>query len=309
MEENFENNNNFGEKKGKKILIGVILSCVLVIALIGIITYYVINNKESKDNNTNDLVIYDTNNVENTQNVEDTNTVDFVKKLFEEEDWVFVANYEKNVVKQSFKDGYGQTYLAENIEAPFINIDSDYAEEVNDEIKGVFDEAVSVYNEAAEESLDVASEEFFPVDQVESCKFKSYINDDYLSVILIYQAVGTAVIPPDYYIYNIDLKTGDKLSYEEIYTKAGFKAEDIDSKVETAIEKVFEKEFASINFDTDDDFGDRDTCIKNTFENYQDSIADESIQYFLSEDNKLNINVTFYVPIESGEVEYVLTIE
>ena len=329
MEDNFEkntnnnqnesNNNNANynniegkepKKKSTALVIIIILLCVLILALIGIIALLVINNRETKEDNKNSLVIYDVNttNTNATNSSSEEQEVDeLVEKIDNGKDWVYPAEYEKSVVKQSYKDGYGDTYLAENIVAPFININSTYANESNKEIKKIFDKAVKIYNDAAKESLNTTPESFYPMDQVESCNYKRYINDNYLSVVMIYQAVGTANIPPEYYIYNIDLKTGNKLSYEEVYTKAGFDSKEIDSKVEAVIKKKIESEFSEEAFVGE--IADRDTSIKNTIQEYKDAVNDGTLQYFLTEDNKLNINIVFHIPVESGEIPQLITIE
>ena len=330
MEDNFENNTNNNQnesnnnnanynniegkepkKKSTALAIIIIILCVLILALIGIIALLVINNRETKEDNKNSLVIYDAN-ITNSTNAtnsssEEQEADELVEKLDNEKDWVYPAEYEKSVVRQSYKDGYGGTYLAENIVAPFININSTYANESNKEIKKIFDKAVKIYNDAAKESINITPESFYPMDQVESCNYKRYINDNYLSVVMIYQAVGTANIPPEYYIYNIDLKTGNKLSYEEVYTKAGFDSKEIDSKVEAVIKKKIESEFSEEAFVTE--IADRDTSIKNTIQEYKDAINDGTLQYFLTEDNKLNINIVFHIPVESGEIPQLITIE
>lgn len=138
---------------------------------------------------------------------------------------VYDAEYEKNVNADSYSTSYN-SYYAKDIVVPFININSSYAILSNNEIKNVFNDAINAYNKGISDKMTY----------VDTCNYNKYINNDILSVLLTLSIGATDIVRPNYYIYNIDLKTGYKLSYKDVYSFAGFDSNDINAKVEKQLQ-------------------------------------------------------------------------
>lgn len=221
-----------------------------------------------------------------------------ISKLDNNKGWVYDAEYTKNVITDSYSTVF-DTYYSKNIVVPYININSSYSTASNSEIKNVFDDAITNYNKGVNDKLTYVSE----------CGYKKYVNNKILSVVLTYSVGATDVVHPKYYTYNIDLKTGNQLTYEEIYSFAGFNSSNISLKVEEAITKIMKDKmsrFYSNNYPTGTSF---DTYNNESINNYKNSIANNTLKYYLSDSGKLNIVVKLSIPAGTGEFDTIITVD
>ena len=217
-----------------------------------------------------------------------------VSKVNDSKDWVYDAVYEKDVTADSYSTGY-YTYYAKDIVVPYININSTFAKRSNDEIKTVFDKAIEAYNEGVNNQMTY----------IKDCNYTKYEDKDMLSVFFQLGVGATDIVQPDYYTYNIDLKTGKELSYEEVYKKAGFTKENIESKAVESITKFvndtyFNNELAK-QMDTE-------KYVYSTIDNYKESVLDNSIKYYLSKEGNLNVIVKVMIPAGKGEHTHTIEI-
>lgn len=305
------------EKNVKKISLS---TCLLILALIviivmGVFIFKLYNDKtlEMQKNKDLSLEVSSLNNtvvelqekldtISNILNPSNSDSNSLVSKKDESKDWVYDAEYQKNVSKESYRRG-NETFYAKDIVVPYINIDSSYADECNKEIKEVFDEAINTYNDGINDGASC----------VTKCYYEKYVKDDILSIILYY----SVPLNDQFYTYNINLKTGEQVSYEELYKIAGFDSSNIDSKVETAITKVMKEQLKDLKtYGVDTGSGGYypegttfDTYNNESFANYKNSIKDNSLEYFLSNDNKLNVVVTLSIPAGGGKFDNVITVE
>ncbi len=215
-------------------------------------------------------------------------------KIDKNKELVYDAEYISNVKSESYETHFGETYYLKDIVVPYININSDYVSNVNNEIKGVFDEVITNYNEGVDTGLVY----------IDECNYKKYINNNALSVILTVGIGGTDIVNPDYYIYNIDVDEGTKLSYEDIYKLAGFNSSNINEKVNTAITNKMKEDLKNFEYYDGENF---DTYNDISLGNYKDSLDNNTIKYFLS-DNKLNIVVKLSTPAGTGSYNKIIEI-
>ena len=239
----------------KKILLVVSMICVLF--LVGCKT------NENEINEKNNEVI-----IENEQQ--------------EVVDWVYDANYEKDITVDSYETEFGEVYNAKDIIVPFINIDSEDAVEANDEIKQIFDSAINNFNSGVSDKMTY----------VDECSYKEYINNNKLSVVVTYGVGATDVVHPEYYTYNFDLENGNEFSYEEAYAYAGLDSTNIDDNVKNAIRYKMKEKFGSAL--VGEDF---ENYTNRSIENYENSLKDNTIKYFINEKGNLNIIVTLEAPV------------
>lgn len=271
------------EKKNNNTILYVIiaiLSVFIIVLSIYTICITLQNNKQ----------VTTPNNGSNENNV--------ISKLDNTKDWVYDAEYKKNVNADSYSTDYN-TYYAKDIVVPFININSSYATISNDEIKNVFHDAIKAYNKGISDKMTY----------VDKCNYNKYINNDVLSVLLTFGIGATDIVHPNYYIYNIDLKTGEKLSYKDIYSAAGFDSSNINAKVEKAITDVMKEELNDFEYPSDYlDGTNFNTYNDESITNYYKSIINGNLKYFLSNDKELNIIVRLSVPAGMGYSDKIITI-
>lgn len=267
-----ENNNN-------KVLISLLVVFIIATFALG---GYIIFSKTSTNNPTNEN--------EPGNNVGDNgDKSNYISKVDSDKDWIYDATYEKDVTADSYSTV--KTYYAKDIKVPFININSTAATKANEDIKVVLDTAIAAYNQGVNDK----------VTYVDECDYDSYKNDDIVSTIITLGIGATDTIYPDYYAYNFDLKTGNKLSYEDVYTKAGIKKSEIASKVETAINKVLENSYSGNP--------ELDSLKQDSLNNYNTALNNDSLYYYLSENNKLNIVVKLAIPSGRGERNYIISVD
>lgn len=276
------------QKKNTGLYVLIAILCVLVLALGGYIVYDKTQNDKSSTATTTDT----------TNNKSNSNTNTLVSKLDNTKDWVYDAEYTKNVTADSYSTSF-ETYYSKDIVVPYININSSYANNSNSDIKKVFDDAIKAYNDGVSNKMTY----------VDECGYKKYVNSDNLSVVLTYGVGATDVVHPKYYTYNFDLKTGNQLSYEDIYSIAGLNSSNINSKVESAITKVMKEKMSSFSSDNYPSGTTFDTYNNESISNYKNSISNNSLKYFLSDNGKLNIVVELSIPAGTGKFDTIITVD
>lgn len=289
-----ESDKKSGEKKKKSKAVPFLVF-IIILLIVGIVAMYLYYNGyldkyigKSSSNNTS----------ENTKTDDENESVALVSKLVADKDWIYDADYKKNVVSESYMIGE-KTYYAKNIVVPFINIDSSYASDSNNEIKKIFDDAITKYNKGVSDKITY----------IDECNYKKYENDNLVSVILTYGVGATDVVHPDYYTYNFNLKDGNVLSYEEAYQIAGFNSSNINSAVENAIENMMKekmKDFDSSNYPAGTNFN---TYNNESINNYKNSVSSNTLKYFLSDSEKLNIIVSLSIPAGTGKFDTIITVK
>lgn len=239
----------------------IVLLCLIILGLGGYLVY--------------DKCIKKSDNTPKTEEKTKKETTKTVKKVDESKEYVYDADYEKNVDADSYTTNYNETYYAKDIVVPYINIKTEDATSANTKIKEVFDNAIKRYNDGVNNKTTVVD-----------CNYTKYINNDYLSVLLKFGVGGTDVMYPDYYSYSFNLKTGKKLSYEDVYKLAGFDSSNIESKVEESIKLEMKNNNSNIE----------DEWINKSIENYKEALNNNTLEYALSENGELNI----VVAVENG---------
>ena len=276
------------QKKNTGLYVLIVILCLLVLALGGYIVY---------DKCLNDKPV--------APEVKPA-TNESVSKSDDTKDWVYDAEYTKNVTADSYSTYY-KTYYAKDIVVPYINVNSSYATTANSEIKNVFNDAIEAYNDGVSGG----------VVYIDECGYKKYVDENTLSVVLAYGVGGYDMVYPKYYTYNINLNTGNQLSYEEAYTIAGMNSSDIDSRVESAITKVMKEKLKDLK-DPKKDTGDGgyypdgtnfDTYNNESIKNYKKTVSDNTLKYFLSDNGKLNVIVTLNIPVGLGQFDTIITVD
>ncbi len=263
--------------KKKKIIAAILI--IIGIILISVGGYTIIQGKDIKQS-------------EKSEKSEETTTSinTEIKKLNENEDWIYEAQYEKNIVDHEKK-----LISADQIKAPYINIDSEYAKEANEEIKVTFNEAIKTYNEEVNEASPILDE----------CNYNQYIGENIASLITTYSYHYSDLPRPKYKTYNISLKTGKKLTYEEVYKELGYSEDNIEQFVENAVANKLKEYLIEMSYVTKEDYN---TYKNESINNYKNSLKDNTLQYFVNEDGKLSIIVKLIIPAGAGEFNKIVTI-
>lgn len=231
-------------------------------------------------------------------------------KVDADKEIIYDAEYTyQNLEEEKYTSSSTQeTYSLKDIKVPVININSSYATKANNEIKEIFNELAKRFKEeldGAQISYGIAG-------------YRYYIDSEILSVEIKTEKGGTSVPVYEYYAYNFNLNNGSQFTYKEAYEFAGFTSSNINEKVENAITetlkermKGFEQIGNNNNNGNNNDLEnmDIDTYNKASIQNYRDSVNDESIKYFIDENEKLNVIVDLEIPVDRGTFAVTITIE
>lgn len=193
-------------KKSKGPLVIIILLILIILGLAGYICY---DKFIAKDNKCD---------------VEKTTETDNKKILLKDKTKDIVYSSLKDKIKVS-EDGY----FYYNI--PQVNINSSDAQVINDEINSKLKKEYDDVKKALEESKGEYIASMF-----EEIDYKYYINDNILSLFIY--SKGEVESDSDYYIYNIDIYTGKKVSNEDILKIKQLNEETFKSKMIDAFKSL-----------------------------------------------------------------------
>ena len=236
--------------KSSKILITVIVSTIVITGIITLI----LTNYNPRSNNKSDI-----------------KQEQIQKKIDNTKEWVYDADYgfENKVLKDPW--GTATFNSKDMLIVPYININSEYANSINKEIKELYEREYADFAKTAERNLVWIN-----------IKYEYFYNDDILSVV-IWKKKGlmNAGVSNTFTTYNINLKTLNKATLEDCYKAAGYTSkEQLDLSIETTISNEIKNEH----------------LLSDVTWNYD--------ELFIDKDGKVNL----VVPSPPGDIKYV-TIE
>lgn len=255
--------NNKGSKFLVKFLAFIIV--ILLIILSGGIGWYL--GKEGKLFNNNNTV-------------EESKTS---KKIDESKDWVYNAEYikeNKKVYTDSAKTEKYAVNSNDDLIVPYININSEYAQTVNENIKTIYDNCYSKYGSEKITSYSDTHKSYYHY----ILNYETHLNNNILSVIV--KLVNTEVVVDGgtgggvttVYTYNFNLDTLNEASLNEMAVKCGF------TSGQEVVSKITKWEGEQAQYLKEDNLAD-------IFDGVQDD------KYFIDENGKLNF---IYITKTSG---------
>lgn len=249
----------------------MVLLVIILVSLIGFLIYDQFYDKDNKDKESNLI---------------DKNNDNFV----EDKKIIYDANYNYDVDAESYSTTFNNTYYVKDIKVPYIDIDSSDVKVVNNEIKTIFDDAINNYKKGINDKMTY----------VDECKYSYFIDDNVLSIVIIYGVGATDVVYSKYYTYNINLKTGRLMSYKDVYTYMNVL--DIDNSVKMAITKVMKEKLNNVG-------NEFDTYNNQSINNYTDAVNNNTLKYFIDNNKKLNIIVTLSIPAGRGQIDQIISLD
>lgn len=290
--------------KNNKVLVGLVVILLIIVLLLS--GYIVYDKFIKEDNNTNN------------DNKEEKVSI----KLDENLDYVYDANY-TNVYQNKYKefkrdntdelvsnDNYGfiikynlGTQKLSDLKAPYINIKSDYAQKVNDEIK-------EMYVNSAKEFDDCASDEGFKCSTI--LTYYTYKYNDILSVVVISGEQVSGPLNLNYVTYNFDLTNGNEVTYKEVIKKLNYNEDTLLDQEKKMINNKMDELYKDADIDLSNSClsGENKNCYDIANKLLEESINKDTILYFVDNNGNLNIIVVPYFDgAEIGAVaKYVITI-
>ncbi|MBQ6154188.1 MAG: hypothetical protein IJJ15_10630 [Ruminococcus sp.] len=152
---------------------------------------------------------------------------------------------------------------------PMLRIDSDDAAAINTEIENTIEDQFT--------TLSSSEYTYGRIDYV------AFLNGSVLSLAIEFRSVDTPT--STFHIYNIDVKTGKKLSFDQVIALTGMSTDDAYDEVSAAIEDIYS------NITTTDQWKDF------LEEQKEKSLADENLhstQFYLNENGNLTAGYRYY---------------
>jgi len=255
----------------------VILSALCILFATGTISF---NSIRANDTEINEIV--DDNNNNETR----------VSKLESNKEWIYDANYNLPTNKESYygHSDHSQLIKASDLVVPYININSDDAKKANQEIYKLYEDLINKFNENLKDEI------WFTL-----VEYKTYTNDNIISVVITTESAGTDVPMYNYYTYSFNLENGKLLSYNDAYKNVGLNEKDVTDKAINAVTNALREKYSN-----GDDF---DTYNNKSINNYKVSISNNTIKFFIDRNKKLNIIVTLEIPAGRGKFNTIITVE
>lgn len=272
--ENQKNNKRF-------IALPVVIIVILSASCVLFVTRTIGFNKNKVNDNDIKENVTDNNNNENN-----------ISKLDSSKEWVHDANYNLPTNKESYYGYSDHTKLvsANDLVVPYINIDSDEVTKVNQEIYKLYEDLINKFNENLKEEICFTL-----------VKYKTYTNNNIISVVITTETAGTDIPLYNYYTYSFDLKNGKLLSYKEAYEFVGLNEDNITDKASQALTNSLRKKYSN-----GDSF---DVYNNKSINNYKTSVNNNTIKFFIDESKKLNIIVTLEIPAGRGQFDTVIPVK
>lgn len=205
---------------------------------------------------------------------------------------MYDADYNLPTNKESYYGYIDHSKLirASDLVVPYININSDDAKKVNQEIYRLYKDLINKFNENLKEQI------WFTL-----VEYKTYTNDNIISIVITTESAGTAPAIYNHHTYSFNLETGKLLSYNDAYKIVGFNEVIITDKVTQAVTNALRKHYYN-----SDDF---DSYNNKSINNYNTSVSNNTIKFFIDENKKLNIIVILEYPAGPGQFDTIITIE
>ena len=302
-------NNNLENKKNNTFVIIILI--LIILGVIALVCYLFFSKKEMENNDQSDISV-------EKNSIKLDNTKDYVydaeykynskyyryarvskdagidKKLVTNENVTLKDEYLKvNEDDIPFQVNINVQYL-KDLKVPYININSDDAKKVNQELENLYMEYAEYFDESATpDDIGIMTHLLL--------NYKKYTNGNVISIVVVDGAQATAPWYFQYHTYNFNITTGKLLSYKDIYTKAGIKESDIDKKTETAITNKLKEKY---NYYKIYEYDDIDEWLKESLANYKKELQNNTFKYYLGENGKLFTLPLYFLPIENTEYNY-----
>lgn len=204
---------------------------------------------------------------------------------------VYDAEYPKDVKGDSYITIGGKMISAEDIKAPYINIESEDAKAANAEIKGLFDTFVDYYNESFEEKI-----------AYNLMDYEYAIKDNVLSVVIIQESGGTDIPMMSHTAYNFDMETGARLSHDDMFALAGISSEAEEKYIREYVINFQYSVFAKGYMDYSSGYYPEDG-VEKTMLSYKNAVEENLLPIFFDESG--NLVVVFDIDAPATQWGYV----
>lgn len=273
-------------KTNRKINYIFIVLTVILIIVVGIGGWFLGTKFASREDDLSEKLESNENKIpEKVEKIDDT------KEYIYDAEYVYEHKFEKYKEFASTKDAvktlnYGieveyteGTQYLENLKVPYINIQSEAVDLINNQIEKLYLEYAKSFEDNA---VAINTSEALPIAS-HILTYRSFISNDILSVVIIYDSESTSRWNLQYLTYNIDLQSGNLLSYEGVLSRLGYDKVSTLEKVEEAITEKVTTLWTQYKIQLPET--EKERFINEAKERLEESISAKQVQVFINNDN------------------------
>lgn len=265
-----------------------------------VVSNIVENEVENKtDNKVKNKV---SNKTKNTVNPDSSGNVQYVEKIVDAKSYIYDAQYSvENLKIEEYQTNDGTSHSASDIVVPFVNMVSDDADDVNNEIQSLYENYMNEYKVCSENKNS-----FIKVN------YETFTTANIISVLITVQRGNENEETNEYVTYNFDAIDGVKLTYSQTYELVGIK--DIEEKVKNVISNLEDFEEYELNESYPEEVREArdkelEDCKNKIYTYYQQDLLNNHIAYYLDRNLKFNIAINVVLPAEGGEYSKIVVVE
>lgn len=295
-------------EKWKNILIIILsiivvgLVCFIILFFTGVGKTNVHDDKNTSNNDKNELNVKLN---ENMDYVYDANYsygnkyTEYVRGIESDEDRIEIRN--KNAIAIEYT--IGKQFL-KNLKVPYININSEDAKRVNEELKELYMKNAEQFDKCA---LDI----YGGCTQI--LTYKSYEYNDIVSIVIVEGIQINSPVSYRYKTYNFDIKTGSLIDYSSLVKKLGYDYNEILNKIKNNIKVKMDELYLNIDLSNNCKSATKynsSNCYEIAYKLLDESISSNSM-LFVDNDGFINILAIPYSEAgqNSGSTYYLFKVE
>ncbi|MBR2786650.1 MAG: hypothetical protein IKD76_04055 [Clostridia bacterium] len=238
---NENNEKSINNTKRKTVtLLTVVLVLVLVV---GLVIGIVIAGKGKDDATNSGVTTNKTTEANKTTEVNEKKEENkSSKKVDESKEWVYDADYVSQKAEKTRTSGDVTFRTTEQIKLPYLNINSEDAKRVNEELKTIAEKAYTDFGKSVTITDGSTKKEYTSDSAFEFTKYSYnyYTNNNILSIVIQRMAIA---VPGDgstsYLTFNFNLETLKLIDVEDVLQQCNFKSKtDFDNKLKIEIKNA-----------------------------------------------------------------------
>lgn len=213
----------------------------------------------------------------------------------ENKDYVIDATYEAKVIEGT-NTSYSEMYKVSDIVVPYLNIETNEAKEINNEIKKLYDEFIERYNAISQVEVIPRQGEYWKYDYIKT-SYKYTDQNNIISILIKVELTGRGGSEAEeYYAFNYDLKEEKRLYLLDLCNKFNLNYDSTLKQVNEALDKSLIKTF-ELTEPISEEFIE---FIKENKENFNEELKNKKENIYIDENNQLNVITLNNHPTGSG---------
>lgn len=201
-------------------------------------------------------------------------------------------DYFKSVKHSSFRDSENIRHNITDYNLPYINYNTDYVKAVNEDIKIISKDIIDNWNEAYKlnEEKKIINKFYTGAD------YKITFYNDVMSILIDVEFTENKREYHEYYSYNVNYKTGNIVTNEELFQIYSLNESDARIRIEETLISFYDKWWDSLSEEKHDKLF--DTWYKDKKNETLSVLNENTLNLFIGDEDMLYFRGAIYTPYE-----------